>query len=306
MTTQNCSTTMFMVATILFTAVVDVTTAQSMNMKCVLQHCAKEFAAASVDPIFLENTACELGCNKIYKTDPTPDKLHYQNCTTKCAMTYQSVAGEAFLGCVMTFNCISFPSIPGVCPNPTIKPGTSLATLQGEWWQHRGYNALWDCYPCQHIHAMTTVNDSAWCAKTVSPKGTVQAPCWGYTYSYDLYLTNGSTQYFQQTWQLPSTTPAGERIDIYYNYLGSWHNESWFIIDATDRYVLLVDCSYMMSWVNVGSIVWVRPNITLTTAETTAITNVYKETLGWNFSSFCVDRHGSAHCDGPKLLQANV
>jgi hypothetical protein len=141
-------------------------------------------------------------------------------------------------------------------------------------------------------------HDDKWCAQTVGPDGPVKAPCWSYDYSYDLYTETGS-KYFGQVWQLPDTE-KGKQIDIYYQYMGSTHNETWYILKATDRYVLLVDCSYMSGWTNVGSIVWVRPNITLTDSELTTIAKVYKEKLGWNFpDDFCVDRHGDDQCDGP-------
>jgi len=136
-------------------------------------------------------------------------------------------------------------------------------------------------------------DDATFCAETVSPKGVVTAPCWSYTYSYDLYLKTGGTKTFEQTWQLPGDVPKGDQIDIYYNYMGSWHNESWFILQATDNYVLLGDCSYMMSWIDVGSIVWVRPGHNLTDAENDAIRQQYKTKLGWDYESFCYDKHGA-------------
>lgn len=65
--------------------------------------------------------------------------------------------------------------------------------------------------------------------------------------------------------------------------MGSLHNETWYILKATKRYVVLVDCSYMNSWTNVGSIVWVRPEVVLTDDELAEISTVYNKKLGWNF-----------------------
>lgn len=266
-----------------------------MKPGCLASHCAKEMAKALVNPMFYKNSACELGCQNNFDKDKTPEKLHYQNCTTTCAVTYESEAGDAFTACAMSNNCMSLPSIPGKCAykKEHIQADASLASLTGEWWQHRGKNALWDCYDCQHIHSMFLSNNASFCAETVSPRGTVQAPCWSYTYSYDLYLETGGTKTFEQTWQLPSDTPKGGQIDIYYNYMGSWHNESWFILQATDNYVLLGDCSYMMDWIDVGSIVWVRPGHNLTDVENAAIKEQYKSKLGWDYDGFCYDKHGS-------------
>lgn len=167
-----------------------------------------------------------------------------------------------------------------------------------------GKNALWDCYPCQHIHAMKMVDDADWCAKTKSPDGgPVKAPCWSYDYSYDLFTETG-TEYFGQVWQLPENGEKGKPIDIYYEYMGSTHNETWYILDFTENYVVLVDCSYMSGWTNVGSILWVRPDYELTEHEMNDIGRTYKNKLDWNFpKDFCVDRHGDANCDtGNKSL----
>jgi len=284
------------VATVAFAAS---TKAQDMNIGCLLGHCGLEFAAAVPDPKFIANSICESGCTKVYDEDTTPEKLHYQNCTTTCAVSHESEAGDKFLACAMDHNCVSFPPIPGNCPykKEHVQPDSSLASLSGEWWQHRGKNELWDCYPCQHIHSMFQSNDADFCAKTIFPEtGPVQAPCWSYSYSYDLYHTDGTTAYFGQTWQLPGNVEAGNPIDIYYNYMGSWHNETWYIFEATDNYVLLGDCSYMMDWVDVGSIVWVRPGHVLSDDENARIKSVYADKLGWEYDDFCYDTHESDEC----------
>jgi hypothetical protein len=274
----------------------------TMNIACLTLHCPEAFAAAMIDPVFKKNTKCQKTCDPFFANDTTPEKLHYQNCTTKCALTYDSPAGDKFLACAMNNNCVGFPPINSTCPVPEVDPETSLADLAGEWWQHWGKNQLWDCYPCQHIHSMTLINDTAFCAQTRGPDGPVQAPCWAYKYSYDLFTETG-VQYFNQTWQLPAVQ-KGKAIDIFYNYLGSNHNETWYILKATPRYVILVDCSYMMDWTNVGSIVWVRPNIELTDTELAEIKTVYQAKLGWSFpDQFCHDRHGAKNCMEPSKSQ---
>jgi hypothetical protein len=199
----------------------------------------------------------------------------------------------------MNNNCVGFPPINSTCPVPEVDPESSLADLAGEWWQHWGKNQLWDCYPCQHIHEMSLINDTKFCAQTNVPGGgVVKAPCWGYNYSYDLFTETG-TQYFNQMWQLPAVQ-KGKAIDIFYSYLGSQHNETWYILKATPRYVVLVDCSYMMDWTNVGSIVWVRPHIELSDTELAEIKSVYQLKLGWSFpEQFCHDRHGDENCNTP-------
>ena len=146
---------------------------------------------------------------------------------------------------------------------------------------------------------MKVVNDDKWCAQTIGPDGPVKAPCYSYTYSYDLYLNKG-TKYFQQTWQLPEVE-QGKPIDIFYSYMGSTHNETWYLLDSTENYVILVDCSYMSGWTNVGSILWVRPHYQLTDSEMSSIARVYKAKMNWNFpQDFCNDVHGDNQCTEPK------
>lgn len=264
----------------------------NIDFFCTMEHCMGDMLKALIDPDFVKEGLCENGCTPYFYNDTTPMKLHYQNCTTQCALTYQSDSGNDFMNCAMTNNCMTFAPIGGECPKPEPDANTNLASLEGEWWQQYGHNELWDCYPCQHIHKMEVVNDTDWCAQTVGPNGPVQAPCWSYTYSYDLYLVGGKTKYFQQTWQLPYSENKGEPIDIYYQYMGSTHNETWYILSATDNYVVLVDCSYMSGWTNVGSILWVRPHHILDEAEMNAISEVYDKKMGWTFpDDFCLDKH---------------
>jgi len=56
----------------------------------------------------------------------------------------------------------------------------------------------------------------------------------------------------------------------------------------------------MSGWTNVGSIVWVRPEVVLSETELAEMTQVYKAKLGWNFpDDFCLDKHES-QCVEPK------
>ncbi len=139
----------------------------------------------------------------------------------------------------------------------------------------------------------------------------VSAPCWAYTYSYDLPVltlsaggggsssTGSAHKNFQQTWQLPGPQEVGlgEPVTINYRYQGSIHNETWFIIakdgsgtrkptadaknsrgvpvKSNERYVALTYCSHMFNWMNAGAIVWVRPGVVLTKREEEEIGAAY-------------------------------
>ena len=138
-----------------------------LDFMCLMSHCATKIIPAMLNPKFMHEAACENSCNPFFYNDTTPEKVHYQNCTTKCALTYETKAGDEFMACAMTHNCMTFAPIDFTCPKAqleaAIEPGSSLASLKGEWWQHYGKNALWDCYPCQHIHSHFLVDDADWC-----------------------------------------------------------------------------------------------------------------------------------------------
>jgi len=106
-----------------------------VDFVCVTMHCAKEMAEAMVEPTFIKMTECENSCNPLYYNDTTPMKLHYQNCTTKCALTYETPEIDNFMTCAMNNDCMSFAIINDtVCPSPEIDPESSIASLEGEWW----------------------------------------------------------------------------------------------------------------------------------------------------------------------------
>jgi hypothetical protein len=106
----------------------------SVDMKCTLKNCAMKMAKAMVDPTFMEQAWCQNTCTPFYYNDTTPMKLHYQNCTPKCALTYEDNAGDEFLACAIDYNCVQFAPIENTCPKPEVDPEASLASLDGEWW----------------------------------------------------------------------------------------------------------------------------------------------------------------------------
>jgi len=203
--------------------------------------------------------------------------------------------------CALANNCLALPPIPGRCPwkPEDVEPGTSLATLAGEWWQQRGLHPVYDCFPCQHIHSNFPVGDSAWCGQMVTPAGPVKAPCWNYTYSFDAFRTDGTLKHHGQSLRLPGDLPPGRPIEIFYTYQGTLHNETWYLVRAAPKYAVVAFCSYMLSWTNVGSIVWVRPGHELTAAEHREVRTLYRERFNMSYDTFCEVRHGEDECGGP-------
>lgn len=106
-----------------------------LDFLCLAQHCKLAMAEAITDPNFYKLSACEEGCNPFFTNDTTDMKLHYQNCTTKCALTYEGPKVQKFMTCAMDHECMSFEPIGNTtCPVPDVDPESSLQSLSGEWW----------------------------------------------------------------------------------------------------------------------------------------------------------------------------
>jgi hypothetical protein len=82
-----------------------------MDAFCLATHCPVAMAEAMAEPTFYKMSACELGCNPLYYNDTTPMKLEYQNCTTKCSLTYETPAIDNFMSCAMENECVTFAVI---------------------------------------------------------------------------------------------------------------------------------------------------------------------------------------------------
>jgi len=273
-----------------------------VKVGCFAVHCAGEMLKAIVDPLFTKQLMpCIQGCNCLYSNDTDPQRLSFVNCTTKCAFTYQSKPAQNFMSCAQQHKCMSFAPINVTCPVPKSKPNTGLEVFVGhKWRQEYGWNKLFDAYPCQQIHNVSLSNNATFCSQQLRPDGTsIEAPCWHYDYSYDVFTETG-LYHQRQVWQLPGNVPKGDPVEIFYTYAGSLHNETWWIIDANDRYVLLFDCSKMSGWTLSGSIVWVNAAIgKLTPDDLKAIGASYAAAgfpestggQGWSFpNDFLQDR----------------
>eukprot|EP01083_Nonionella_stella_P234775 826184_1 len=134
--------------------------------ECMELHCHKEWEACREDEVCLKLMTCSGYCMDQWDNDPTQQKVHAQNCTVKCGASYEDDVSDAYMACMFTYHCVTFPPMNITCPvsqlSKATAPNATLYDLSGEWWQHYGYNALWDCYPCQHIHSMVVYNESSW------------------------------------------------------------------------------------------------------------------------------------------------
>ena len=114
---------------------------------CIATHCAKESMECGLSDSCRKAMTCSAGCMQHWNDDPDPRHFVGQNCTTKCAASYEDKAYDDVMGCWNEHNCVEFPATGNVkCAAPEPDPKMSLASLEGEFWQPYGYNDLFGMY----------------------------------------------------------------------------------------------------------------------------------------------------------------
>ena len=133
-------------------------------VKCVEEHCPRLSVECVLDQECRKALECVEQCPLNWNKDPSPQKFAAQNCTNKCDFTYgQGKIFQDYLFCLASNKCISLPPIPSTCKSPNVKPVKQLSTkdFDGKWWVQRGYQKLYDCYPCQNFD-FKPMNNTSW------------------------------------------------------------------------------------------------------------------------------------------------
>ena len=256
----------------LFTAPGSVKVSPTINIECVIEHCIKQSAGCLLDANCRSAISCAQKCMAEWDEDKTPEKFHVQNCSNKCSFTYEDAAYVNFMGCLSGNKCIAFPPINNTCRAPNVHPlkQLSLKDMQGVWWVVKGYNPVYDCYPCQHLN-YTPINETFW----------------NYTAFYQVYLVNSSLELVSTSAAIPSS-PPGQNISFVYNDVGLYHYETWWLIDKADdgSYILMYYCGHTLQWYYEGALVLAR-NRTLDEAAYADIASAYQKAVGLDTSQFC-------------------
>ena len=208
--------------------------AATINTTCVLSQFAKSAAGCIVDRGCREAIGCEQKCMEKWDSDTTPRKLTVQNCTNKCAFTYQTDAYVAFMTCNTDNKCLILDTIPDICKQ-NVKPLKQLspADLKGNWYVLKGYHPVYDCYPnkCLEFSPMAQQAGSMDCKAT-----------------YQTYLVNDSLTQVSAETTVPSSSP-GSPISFVINSLGSIGFKWWLIDQADDKsYILVYYCGNWLQW----------------------------------------------------------
>jgi hypothetical protein len=247
--------------------------AATINATCVINQCAKPTAGCIVDRGCREAIGCEQKCMEKWDSDTTPRKLTVQNCTNKCAFTYQTDAYVAFMTCITDNKCLVLDPIPDMCKS-SVKPLKQLSTadLKGNWWVLKGYHPVYDCYPnkCLQFSSMAQ-----------------QAGSMDYKTTYQTYLVNDSLTQVSAETTVPSSSP-GSPISFVINSLGESLGMKWWLIDQADdkSYILVYYCGSRLQWGYEGAMV-LSMKQTLSDADYTKIGASYMSAVGLKMADFC-------------------
>ncbi len=252
----------------------------TINIACVLEHCTLQSASCLLSGDCRSVIGCAQTCMNQWDDDTTPEKFHVQNCTNKCAFTYNGEVYDKFMSCLSDHKCIAFPPIPNTCRAPNVHPlkSLSLKDIQGSWWVVKGYHPVYDCFPCQLIK--------------FEP---INATAWNYLPKYEVYLVNGSLLLVSQNVVMPYAQ-RGKNISFVYHNVGLEHFETWWLIDQADdrSYTLMYYCGNTLQWYYEGAMVLAR-NRTLSDEAYKKIAVSYKAAVGLNTADFC-DTRASLSC----------
>ncbi len=179
------------------------------------------------------------------------------------------------MSCLTDNKCIAFPPIPRTCKAPNIKPIKKLATkdFNGDWWVHRGYHKVYDCWPCQKL-SFRKINTTAWL----------------YSPEYETYLVNNSLLLVtDQHFVIPSSKPGGN-ISFIYHSVGLNHYETWWPINIAENgsWIQMYYCGNTGQWNYEGAMVLARNRTRLDTTQYDKISASYKTAVGLDLDDFCI------------------
>ncbi len=245
-----------------------------IDVKCVEEHCPSLSVDCVLDVGCRKTLECVEQCALNWDKDPSPQKFAAQNCTNKCQFTYgRGKVFQDFLFCLASNMCITLPPIPSTCKASSVKPikPLSMKDFSGKWWVQRGYQKLYDCYPCQNFDFK--LNGTAWL----------------FTPLYEVYLVNNSRYLVtDQQFVMPDTAP-GEKISFTYRAQGLDQSETWWPLDkaADGSWIIMYYCGTTAQWNSEGALVLSRSR-TLDPSAYQQIGASYKQAVGLDINDFCL------------------
>lgn len=203
-----------------------------VDMKCVEMNCKMEFTACTQDPMCLKAVGCVGDCVKL------DDINAIQNCTSNCAFTYGTSSLLNALSCFNKYKCLNLPEIPSTCKGPDnvkIMKNITLAEISGvKLYVLRGYNPVYDCYPCQTQMVSGDTFTSNFMAYDVNPEEPPLKPYTETGIAKDLAPMPGFNVTIQFGLPLISTIWVFDQVGDYFlayycGYGNMWNYEGGFV-----------------------------------------------------------------------------
>ncbi len=252
-----------------------------IDVKCVEEHCLQLSLECLTTKACVQTIACTSEC--LSKWVDGSQNFGVQNCTNKCYFTYAlgSMVKE-YTSCLVTNKCLSFPPVPKTCKSLKKQPAKALSTkdLIGDWYVVRGYNEVYDCYPCQEFSF-----------KMMNASETL------YTANFKEYLVNGSLIDVDNVqFQLPNN-PPGQSIMFTYNLFGFDETDTWWLLDKADdgSWIQLYYCGNGVPWNYEGALVFSKSR-TLDSSAYKQIAQSYNDYVGIDLNNFCSPITSAGFC----------
>ena len=254
-------------------AAVQKAAAPGIDLECAVQHCGMQFQGCLADEECRDFIGCASKCVQEWDSDKTSGKIEVQNCTSICQYSYGGDANQKVMECIGDNKCLSLPPIPSQCRGPnnvTLLKKLPTSALNGSWWITRGYNPVYDCYPCQHM-VFKLIDSTSWSLSS----------------TYQVHQADGSMKMASISYPIPDTE-AGKMISFVYHEVGLIHDETWWLIDEADdkSYILVYYCGNALEWNYEGALVLSREK-TLSSSAYEKIAKSYKTATGLDTATFC-------------------
>ena len=244
-----------------------------VDLVCAAEHCLFKTQGCLENQECSAAIECTRKCLQEWDSDKTSEKTQVQVCTSVCQYSYNGTAYQKFLECNGDHKCLSLPPIPSQCRGPnnvTLLKKLPTSALNGSWWVIRGYNPVYDCYPCQHMLFKQISSNS-----------------WSLNSAYQVYLADGSRGSESISYAIPDTA-AGQMISFTYHEVGLNHDETWWLIDEADdkSYILVYYCGNALEWYYDGALVLSREKA-LSSSAYEKIAESYQNATGLDAYNFC-------------------
>ena len=243
-----------------------------LDIACVEAYCTSEFEICEGDPGCEETQKCAYKCWQDWDADTTPQKYVVQNCTNKCVYSYGNEVYSNFMGCINRRQCLVLPPLPKTCKGPnniTFSQKISVRDLIGTWWNLKGYNPVYDCYPCQ---------ENTFTSLTLTSK-------------FQAFLDNGGLKSVREVGSIKVLDPNPGFIVTQESGGIRLETTLWPFDRVTElvgpSYYLVYYCGKANEWTYEGALVLSKSTAAIPDRALSAIRTSFQKNVGLDLDKFC-------------------